>query len=494
MCPGLRVFCAAALGVISSAIAFASVSFTQKTSAGAASPTHADLNNDGREDFVYPAPNGAAFQVQLSSGDGTYAAPVSYTLPGGATVELITIADFNGDGQADLFVLGTPGGAQNTAFVYINDGSGAFTLGGQFATPAINSGVAGLVAADFNHDGRMDIAWVQYPYVIVWLGDGKGQFTAGPQTQVQYTGTLMLGDFDGDGHADLAIADFTNYQNVQILYGDGTGAFPDTKFIQLPQGYHSLPGVTDVNSDGISDLVAATFYPDNPNYISVYYGQYSRDWNANTVIPISHCAGRQVPIAADVNGDGINDLIVPESDCGNDAETTHYIGVLTRNMNSGYNPDQIVYMSSSPDLILENFTVIRANADSKPDIAFSQCTATPCTSASEFEAVVLLNTTGGTFHGCDAPSAFVGMNVCSPASTYMSTAVQFSIGAAGQTDMHKVEVWVDGKKLGEQLDGFSRYSFFDRTFDINPGTHQVDIYGAGFDNSLVHKSFTLNVQ
>ena len=60
--------------------------------------------------------------------------------------------------------------------------------------------------------------------------------------------------------------------------------------------------------------------------------------------------------------------------------------------------------------------------------------------------------------------------------------------------MRKVEVWIDGKKLGEQLDGFSKYSFFDRTFDINPGTHQVDIYGAGVDNSLVHKSFTLNVQ
>lgn len=458
------------------------------------SQTHADLNNDGREDFVYPAFNGTAIQVQLSTGDGTYAAPVSYTLPGSASVQLITIADFNGDGKADLFVIGASGGTQYTAFVYFNNGSGTFTLASQFSTPSLNSSVSGLVAADFNHDGRMDVAFSQYPYVFVFFGDGKGQFTAGPQTQVQYDGALMLGDFDGDGHADLAVSDFTNYQNVQILYGDGTGAFPDTKFIHLPQGYHTLPGVTDVNSDGRSDIVAATFYPNNPNYISVYYGLYDRSWTANTIIPISHCAGREVPVAADVNGDGINDLIVPESDCNNDAQTTHYVGVLTRNSNASYNPDQIVYTSSSPDLIISNFTVIRANADTKPDIAFTQCTATPCVNPANFELRVLLNTTSGAFHACDAPNAFVGINVCSPAGTYMSTAVNFSIGAAGQTNMRKVEVWVDSQKLGEQLNGFSKYSFFDRTFNLNPGTHQVDIYGAGVDNSLVRKSYTLNVQ
>ena len=60
--------------------------------------------------------------------------------------------------------------------------------------------------------------------------------------------------------------------------------------------------------------------------------------------------------------------------------------------------------------------------------------------------------------------------------------------------MRKVEVWVDGQKLGELLNGFSRYSFFDRTFTLTPGTHQVDVYGAGWDNGLVEKSFKLSVQ
>lgn len=471
-----------------------SVSFSQKVSAGTSFGVHADLNGDGREDFVYPAENGAGFNVQLSTGDGTYAPPANYTLPSGLTVSDLTVADFNGDGKADVLAFGTAGSSQYTIYLYLNNGSGAFTLGKSYTPPVINSLEAGVVAADFNHDGHMDFAWVQYPYVNVWLGDGNGGFTTGPSTQIQNAGPLMLGDFDGDAHADLAIADNVNYQTVQILYGDGTGAFPDTKTIDLPQGSHSLPNVSDVNSDGKSDIVAATFYPNNPNYVNVYYGNYQRTWTANTTIPIAHCAGRDAPVAADVNGDGLNDLIVPESDCNDSAQATHYIGVLTRNSNATYNNDQIVYTSSAPDLILSNLDVIRANADSKPDIAFSQCTTTPCTALSEYDLTVLLNTTAGTFHSCNAPNAFVGINVCSPTATATSTSVPFHIGAAGQTPMRKVEVWVDGQKLGELLNGFSRYSFFDRTFTLTPGTHQVDVYGAGWDNGLVEKSFKLSVQ
>ena len=481
-----------AFGLPLAAVA-SSVGFSAQTSPGSSNGAHADLNNDGREDFV--APGGAGFTVQLSTGDGVYAAPVNYPLPAGAQPQLLAVADFNGDGQADVFILGTQqGSTQNTAYVYLNNGSGTFTLAGQYPTPAINSGVAGLVAGDFNHDGRMDVAWVQYPYVITWLGLGNGTFTAGPRTQIQYAGPLMMGDFDGDGHADLAVGDYTNYQNVQVLYGDGTGAFPDFRVVKLPQGYHSLSGSADVNSDGRMDLVAATFYPDNPNYISVYYGLSDRSWTANTIIPIAHCAGRTAPTAADVNGDGINDLIVAESDCKDDAETTHYIGVLTRNGNATYNVEQTVYESSSPSLTLSNVTVIRANADTKPDIAFSQCISTPCVYATDFVLKTLLNTTAGTFHSCNAPDAFVGVNVCSPSATSPTTAVPFHIGAAGQTRMRKVEVWVDGKKLGEQLNSFSRYAFFDGTFNLNPGTHQVDIYAAGWDNGLVRKSFSLAVQ
>jgi hypothetical protein len=496
---GCRGFCFTAALFVSSLVSVpsmaAGVNFSQKTSAGSASTLHADFNSDGREDFVYTTSNGAGFAVQLSTGDGTYAAPVDYTLPDGYATTAIAIGDFDPDGKADLVVFGSLGASPYTAYVYLNQGNGTFALKSTFMTEPLSSNLADAIAGDFNHDGKMDVAYVQYPYLTVLFGDGQGGLIQGPRTQVQNTGNLMLGDFDSDGIGDVAIGDYVNNASVQILYGDGTGNFPDTRFINLPAG-HSLPGAADVNSDGKMDIVAATFYPNNPNHVSVYYGLADRSWTANTIIPIAHCAGKNAPVAADINGDGINDLVLTESDCADAGQATHYIGVLTRNSNATYNPDQIVYTSASSNLIIENFDVVRGNADSKPDLAFSQCTTSPCTSLSEFEIKVLLNTTGGAFHSCDAPDAYIGMNVCSPVmgGASSSTHVPFRVGAAGQTVMRKVEVWVDGVKEVEQLNGFSKYSYLDHTLDLNPGTHQVDIYAAGWDNWLQEKSFKLNVQ
>lgn len=496
---GCRGFCFTAVLVVSSfainSTKASAAAFTQKTSAGSASTLHADFNSDGREDFVYTTFNGAGFAVQLSTGDGVYGPPAVYTLPDGYAAAAIAIGDFDQDGRADLAVFGSLGASPYVAYVYINQGNGTFALKSTFTTDPLGAILADAIAGDFNHDGKMDVAYVQYPYLTVLFGDGQGGFNQGPRTQVQNTGNLMLGDFDADGRADLAIGDYINYSSVQILYGDGTGNFPDTFIINLPAG-HSLPTAADVNSDGKMDIVASTFYPNNPNHVSVYYGLADRSWTANTTIPIRHCAGTNPPVAADVNGDGINDLIVPESDCGDSGQATHYIGVLTRNPNATYNPDQIVYTAASPNHIIENFDVIRGNADTKPDFAFSQCTAAPCTLPSQYQIEVLLNTTAGTFHSCEAPDAYIGINVCSPAlsGSYPSTEVPFRIGAAGQTVMRKVEVWVDGVKVGQLLNGFSKYSFFDRTLHINPGTHQVDIYSAGWDNSLDEKSFKLDVQ
>jgi hypothetical protein len=59
--------------------------------------------------------------------------------------------------------------------------------------------------------------------------------------------------------------------------------------------------------------------------------------------------------------------------------------------------------------------------------------------------------------------------------------------------MRKVEVWVDGHKVAEQLDGFSNYTFMDRSVTVASGSHQVVIYASGWDNWLEKTSFSLNV-
>ena len=472
----------------------AGVSYTQHISSGNSTYQHADLNDDGREDFVYTlGQTTGGFAVVLSNGDGTYAAPVSYTLPYGEEAFAIGIGDFNSDRKADLAIFAAGSESrQYDLFLYLNDGKGAFTEKKSFP---LDTEVTSVVVGDFNHDGVMDLAFIADSGLNVWFGDGDSGFTPGPISQVSEAGTMMLGDFDGDGNADIAIGDVVNYDSFQVLFGDGSGAFPYETTIHVPGG-HSLFGAADVNSDGKMDIVASTFYPNSPDHIDVYYGDADRAFANHTTILTKHCASNTaIPLAEDVNGDGIKDLIVPESGCGVEGQATEYVGVRTRNPDSSYNSDQIVYQSPSASLILDSLSAVRGNADTRPDLAFSQCTAAPCVLQANYDTEMLLNTTSGSFHTCNAPDAFEGINVCSPiAGSTVASSVPFRIGAAGQVIMRKVEVWVDGKKMVEQLNGFSHYSFLDATLKLSQGSHQVDIYAAGWDNSLQERSFTLYVR
>jgi hypothetical protein len=473
------------------------VSFTRLTYPGRSSSAHADLNNDGREDFVYADTVNGGFFVKLSKGAGVYGAASKYTLPGAAHVPAIGIGDFNDDGKADLvlvtFLPSQPVGLlYGLLYEFLNNGDGSFHNQGTFSVPASTFDV---VVGDFNHDGHVDFAAEESHFIDLWLGDGKASFTPASSTPDAISGYLLLGDFDADGKADIAIGDVGEYDTVQILYGDGTGQFPATSFVQRGNDRSHFVAA-DVNGDGKMDIVASTYYPTALQHISVYYGNAARTW-AETKIPISHCASSTAsPRVADVNGDGINDLIVAESDCGGIGMglATHRIAVLTGKSGGGYNPEQIVYSSSSSSLVLMGMEVLRADRNTKPDITFSQCTSTPCDVISHYNLQVMLNTTSGNFPTCFAPNAFEGIHVCSPsAGSTVSSPVHFQVGAAGQTPMRKVEVWVDGKKELEQRDGFSHYTFMNKSVAISSGSHNIIIFAAGWDNWLEKKSFSLNI-
>ena len=60
--------------------------------------------------------------------------------------------------------------------------------------------------------------------------------------------------------------------------------------------------------------------------------------------------------------------------------------------------------------------------------------------------------------------------------------------------MRDVEVWIDGKKAAEQIAGFSNYTFFKGQLSLKSGKHTASIFGAGVDQSLVHKSVTFSVK
>jgi hypothetical protein len=445
---------------------------------------HADFNSDGREDFINSTGCvNASFGLVLSTGDGTYAPPVCYTLPKGAPAYNFAIGDFNGDGNADLIISNDT----NTFYEYLGSRSGTLRFKGSFVAP---TGVSTLAAADVNHDGKIDLLFEDgNSNLWVWFGNGDGTFTAGPSTfMAGGGGLLLLGDFDDDGKADILTEDpgegGTDYQ---VFYGDGAGHFQASKVWVDDVDY----AIYDLNGDGRSDLVGQPFdFSINGNTyynkVRVLYGNANRTFTKREITTTTCDAWAFAPAVADLNGDGINDIAAVEaSDCQGDAPDT--FNVLLGNGNRTYQHEQVIYTGSGTELLIRT-SVVRANRDSKADLVLSE-------EYGDGSNLLFENTTISNFPACDAPTGYTGITLCAPTTTVVSSSpVQFSIGAANQTSGRKVEVWVDGKKMSEQLKGaFSYYSFLDATYQLSNGNHTVTVFSAGWDNLLQEFTFPLTV-
>lgn len=221
-----------------------------------------DFNGDGIADLAVV--NAGSILIFLGNGDGTFKAG-SASLPTGMSPITVAVGDFNSDGISDLAVVNSCGNsypcnnANGTVMIFLGKGDGTFT---QFSvTPTVGSNPTGLVVADFNRDGILDLAVANYGAdvtnaVTVLLGNGDGTF----KTPAYYNApgmnfrSLLVGDFNGDGFADLAAVGFW-HGTLDYLLGKGDGTFADGVVIPsnlpLGSGYGAL---ADFNGDGLPDL------------------------------------------------------------------------------------------------------------------------------------------------------------------------------------------------------------------------------------------------
>ncbi len=265
----------------------------------------ADFNGDGYPDLAVAA--GATLVVLLGNGNGTFRAPVSYP----ALAAFIALGDFNGDGIADIAVYGQPGGDVNGQVqVFFGSPSGTFAPGP--VTSTIPSGIPlAIVSADFNGDGKADVALTCAIYhdigeVVVLFGSGNGTFgspTAYPDSTASYLDAIVTADFNGDGAPDLAYV--SNAAEAVVLLNNGAGLFTPLTPIKLPANAISL-ATADLNGDGILDLLAAgsgigTVLQGRGNGTFRDTGQYVLAYES-TALAIADFNGDSIPDVAATNG------------------------------------------------------------------------------------------------------------------------------------------------------------------------------------------------
>ncbi|MDP1572086.1 MAG: FG-GAP-like repeat-containing protein [Vicinamibacterales bacterium] len=188
--------------------------FTLTTYAGGGrSVTVGDLNGDGYPDFITGDAWGT-LRVHVNDGTGTFAAgQVTNIVPntGGPSVGRGVIADLNGDGRADFVVTSTQSGRTNIFF-----GNGDGTL--QTTPVQIPVHAFDVAVADLNHDGTPDLIQAAGGPLLVHLNSGDGTFSAPPAEYTLGGGSVTTADINGDGHLDVVVG-----HNV-VRLGDGTGA------------------------------------------------------------------------------------------------------------------------------------------------------------------------------------------------------------------------------------------------------------------------------
>lgn len=218
-----------------------------------------DLNNDGKADLVVTTPT--ALVTYLGNGDGTFTQASSMPASLGGSIAL---ADFNHDGKLDV--------ADSGNLLALGNGDGTFQAPVPIVASVPQGGFSNVAAGDINNDGWPDLVMVSANLIpvnmYVLLNDQNGGFNQVPSSGGSETRQVMLADMDGDGNLDVIISSISG-ASAGVYLGDGQGGFTyhvgAANAVSFPGGTNM---VADLNGDGILDIMVQ-----GANTLAIFLGK-----------------------------------------------------------------------------------------------------------------------------------------------------------------------------------------------------------------------------
>jgi hypothetical protein len=355
---------------VSSSLLQAAVPASDVSTRGTASLTVANLDTIASNVIYFPV-RVASSTVTLEAG------------PAGIESGEVTVADFNNDSKPDIAVFGVSPQSEYFLDTYFGTGLGGFTrvLGPRLGTAFLATTCVPNPAADFNNDGKMDLALCTagngWTALDSFLGDGTGHYTyEGHRGQVD--GPSVAADINGDGNLDFVTIFDDGMAQIEISLGNGKGSFTlvtDT-YLNYPH-YGDFPAVVgDFNGDGKLDVAIP-----GPHVVMVFLGNGDGTLQPEVDYQITgdSVGSASSAIVADVNGDGNLDIV------------TNGVGVLLGAGDGTFtNAFSIPLSVISP---LGNLSIGDFNGDGQLDLA------TVATDEATFHEIfnVLLGNGDGTF-------------------------------------------------------------------------------------------------
>jgi hypothetical protein len=276
----------------------------------------ADMNGDGAPDLVIANTQTPYITVLLGNGKGGFhpSARSPFATTSNPHPHGVVVGDFVGDGKPGVV---TDSWGNSQILLIPSDGRGNLLLPGKFFAADLRSD-SGVRAADFNHDGHLDIVTTSQRgnSVGLLLGDGKGGFKRAPGSPFPaavQSWSFAVGDVNRDGNPDVIVIPYERdladpkQLGVTVLLGDGKGGFSTMRGSPFSLAGCEGPArvaAGDINGDGITDLAVTCAQNDR---VMFFLGQQGGTFRAFSHSLPSGWSGLAI---ADLHGDGRNEVLV----------------------------------------------------------------------------------------------------------------------------------------------------------------------------------------